>query len=179
MKRSTFSLAVLFSAISIQAAYAANTVNFTGELVSQTCSASAGDKSQTVQLPKVSVGQLSTKGAIAAQTGFNIELTGCANATGTAKAIFASGNGVRSGVGTLLNTSKEAGAAKNVDLQLIDAVNGEPIKAGDFSQVTSTTAMTISSGAVTLPYAVQYYATDDGASAGPVNASVTYDISYQ
>ncbi|WP_123724003.1 fimbrial protein [Pseudomonas protegens] len=179
MKRSTFSLAVLFSAISIQAAYAANTVNFTGELVAQTCSASAGDKSQTVHLPKVSVSQLSAKGDVAAQTGFNIELTGCTNATGTAKAVFASGSGVRPGVGTLLNTSKDAGAAKNVDLQLVDAVNGKSIKAGDFSQVDSTTAMTISGSAITLPYAVQYYATDVGATAGPINASVTYDISYQ
>jgi major type 1 subunit fimbrin (pilin) len=179
MTRSTLAFAVLFSAISIQAANAANTVSFTGELVSQTCSASAGGQNQTVNLPKVSVGQLSAKGDVAAQTGFNVELTGCASATGTARAVFASGSTVRPGAGTLLNTSADAGAAKNVDLQLIDAVSGKAIKAGDFSQVTSTTGIKISGSAISLPYAVQYYATDAGVTSGPVTSSVTYDISYE
>ena len=113
----------------------------------------------------------------AGQTGFNIELSKCSAAIKTAAAFFESGGGVDPASGNVKNIS---GSATKVQLQLVDATNGNAIKAGNTSQVTSTSRVTVDPTALTavLPYAVQYYA-QSATTPGTVVGSVTYSINYQ
>ncbi|HBR6860766.1 TPA: type 1 fimbrial protein, partial [Klebsiella aerogenes] len=66
-----------------------------------------------------------------------------------------------------------------VDVQLRDGSNADAvIKAGSSSQVNGTKYVTLASGAATLPYSAEYYATDV-ADAGTVVSSVVYSIQYK
>lgn len=177
-------LAVLLSAVVAQSAFASDgTINFSGELLDSTCTVNvngaAGPAAASVILPKVSAKQLAVAGATAGQTAFNITLGACAGAnTTTALAYFESGSGVDQVTGYVKNT----GAATSVALQLVDATNGSPIKAGDIAQSTTTSKITKNTTGTNpttvLPYAVQYIATGK-AGAGLVTGAVTYSITYQ
>jgi major type 1 subunit fimbrin (pilin) len=167
-----------FVAAGVQAS--TGTINFTGTVAAQTCAASVGGtaapSASTVALPVVQANALSAAAATAGRTAFQISLTGCAASNpagaGTVKALFENGAGVDSN-GRLVNT----GSAQNVALQLLDGTTNAVITAGNASQNTGG-YVTISAGAATLPYSVQYYATA-AAAAGTVASSVTYSLIYQ
>lgn len=179
MNRKFFAFAALASVLSINAAHAADgTINFTGELLAQTCTntINGGVSPATVVLPKISAGVLGAAGVVAGATNFTIELTKCVGTATTAAAFFEAGTGVDPITKNVRNT----GAAANVQLQLLDSA-GNPIKAGDTSQTDATIGtkrMTLAGGAAVLPYAVQYIATGV-AGAGTVVGHVTYSINYQ
>lgn len=172
--------AVLLAAAATQSAFASDgTINFNGELVASTCTVNVngtvGPTAATVTLPKVSAAQLKTAGAVAGQTGFNVTLSACTGTSTKAAAFFEAG----AGVDPLTQNLKVSGGATNVQLQLVDATNGNVIKAGDFSQATLTTKVTKNAtGNTILPYAVQYISTGV-ATAGLVNSTVTYSITYE
>ena len=165
------------------AAHAADgTVNFAGKLEAQTCTIDVNGTTTpaiaTVTLPTVSTGLLAAAGQTTGQTGFVIGLKNCTGPAASAAAFFESGATVDLASGNL-KTTTGAGTADNVQLQLVDASNGSVIKAGNVSQNTGTTKVTLdASGNANLPYAVQYYATGT-TTAGTVNSSVTYSIIYQ
>lgn len=173
-------LAVLVAAAATSTAMAADgTINFKGELTAETCKASvngsAGVNGPTVTLPTISTASLATAGKVAGQTGFNIQLSDCSAAIKTAAAFFESGGSVDPASGNLKNVS---GSATKVQLQLVDATNGQVIKAGDISQVTSTSRVDVANTSAILPYAVQYFA-QAATTPGTVVSSVTYSINYQ
>jgi len=169
-----------FTAAGVQAS--TGTINFTGSVISQTCSASvnstAAPTAATVTLPAVQASSLSTTGTTAGRTAFQIALTGCAATNpangGTVKAFFESGANVDSN-GRLTNSTNN-----NVSLQLVDGTTNTPIVVGSAAQSTSgnnSGYVSITGGAATLPYFVQYYA-NSAASAGSVASSVTYSLVY-
>jgi major type 1 subunit fimbrin (pilin) len=177
-KSQIFSL--LAAAAVAQSAVAADgTINFNGEVKDQTCTVAVNGQVSpaiaTVTLPTVSSALLNASGKTIGQTGFKIELSSCAGPALSASAFFESGATVDAITNNLKNTT---GTAKLVQLQLVDGANGNVIKAGDTSQITATTATTITANAATLPYAVQYIATGK-ATAGTVVSSVTYSINYK
>lgn len=172
-------LAVLVAATATSAALASDgTINFNGELVSETCKISVngtGASGTVVTLPTLSTSVLAATGQTAGQTRFNIQLSECSAALKTAAAYFESGVTVETN-GNLRNS----GDATKVQLQLVDANNGRVIKAGDTAQVTSTSRIDIDPASFTaeLPYAVQYFA-EAATTPGTVVGSVTYSINYQ
>ncbi|TSD76962.1 type 1 fimbrial protein [Pseudomonas sp. KBS0710] len=175
-------LAVLVAATATSAAMASDgTINFNGELKAETCqiavNGAAGSAGSTVTLPTISTSQLTALGQVAAQTGFVIQLSKCSAALKTASAFFESGGSVDPASGNLKNLT---GTATQTQLQLVDATNGQPIKAGDTSQVASTSRINIDSTTLSaeLPYAVQYYA-QAATTPGTVISNVTYSINYQ
>lgn len=180
MKSQVRILAVLLAAAATQSAFASDgTINFSGELVDSTCVVTVNGQvapaAATVTLPKVSAALLKTAKQTAGQTGFNIQLSACTGSSTTAAAYFEAGPGVN----PLTNNLFSKGAAKNVELQLIDATNNKEIKAGDYSQEKSTSHIQKNAaGSTILPYAVQYIATGE-ATAGTVIGTVTYSINYQ
>lgn len=180
MFRSTRTLSILALSAAATAAHASDgRINFTGELTAQTCTVTVNEQTSpaeaTVTLPKVSTGNLSAAGQVAAQTAFNISLSNCSPSTGSVAAFFEAGAAVDPVSGNLRNT----GTAGSVQLQLVDGQNGNAIKAGDSAQTTSTSRIPLQAdGSALLPYGVRYYAT--GASTpGTVLGFVTYSINYQ
>nr|WP_315413578.1 type 1 fimbrial protein [uncultured Pseudomonas sp.] len=180
MIRKSLALAALVAATGSQFANAADgTINFTGSLTDTTCTITVGGSVSpsvaAVKLPSSTAAKLAKAGDVDGQTGFNVELSACAGTATTAAAIFASGGNVDPVSGNLKNT----GTASNVMLQLLDSTSGKTIKAGDASQMTSTSRVNLNAdGATVLPYAVQYFATG-AATAGTVISAVTYSVDYQ
>ncbi|RXV68731.1 type 1 fimbrial protein [Burkholderia stabilis] len=183
MKKALISLtAIALPAFAPLAHAADGTINFTGELMAQTCTIDVNGTVTpavaTVTLPTVSTGKLTASGETTGQTGFVVGLKNCSGPATAASAFFENGPTVDLASGNL-NTTAGAGAATNVQLQLVDASNGSTIKAGNTDQNTNTTRIALdASGNANLPYAVQYYATG-ATTAGSVNSSVTYSINYQ
>lgn len=173
-------LSALIAAVATQSAFASDgTINFNGEVKDQTCTVTVNGQispaPSTITLPTVSSSLLDTAGKTTGQTGFKIGLSACSGPATTASAFFESGATVDAISNNLKNTT---GTAKMVQLQLVDAANGNVIKAGDTSQITATTATAITANSATLPYAVQYFAIGK-ATAGTVISSVTYSINYK
>ncbi|MGY1449368.1 fimbrial protein [Pseudomonas chlororaphis] len=178
MKYSACALAMLVAATITSAAMAADgTIKFEGELTAETCRASlsGGDNESTVKLPTLATSALANRGAVAGLTAFSISLKECSDTPRAAAAFFQAGGTVDPVSGNL----KNSGTATEVQLQLVDATNGQAIKAGSGQQSTSTSRITTAgSTLVELPYAVQYYA--KGATGpGTVVSSVTYNIDYK
>lgn len=177
MKKSILALSLALAIPGIHSAMAnTGTITFNGTLTSNTCNVSVngGNASDTVVLPTVSEGVLDAAGKTAGQTRFTLGLSGCTGSLKTASAYFEAGTGVN-GDGRLINT----GSAQNVDLQLRDSTkSGAVIKAGSSEQVNNAGYVTLASGAASLPYTAEYYATGK-AVAGNVTSSVTYNIQYK
>jgi major type 1 subunit fimbrin (pilin) len=93
-------------------------------------------------------------------------------------AFFEAGGAVDPITGRMRNTA--GGGATNVELQLLDGgPAANPIRIGDALQTSTNTRYTIdASGNVTMPYAVEYYATGL-TTPGIVESQVTFSIDYQ
>lgn len=78
----TLNLAVLISAALVSASVSAasdNTINFQGEVTTETCSVSVNgnNASPVVLLPTVSTSDLAASGATAGETPFTVGVSGC------------------------------------------------------------------------------------------------------
>jgi major type 1 subunit fimbrin (pilin) len=181
MKRKALALAALVSASGAQFANASDgTINFNGELTTQTCTISVNGvvapTVATVTLPTVSTGTLTAPGETAGSTAFTISLRKCSNAAKYSAAFFESGSTVDPFTGNLRNVS---GSAGDVQLQLVDAVSNNAISAGNANQLLSNTFTELQPNQEgDMFYAVRYYATG-ATTAGTVASSVTYSITYR
>ncbi|CQJ04931.1 fimbrial protein [Yersinia frederiksenii] len=170
------SIVTAFAGVNAAQAASTGTITFNGELTASTCDVAVDGQAadSIVVLPTVGVSQLTSAGQKAGSTGFNIALNNCAGTLQTASAYFEPGVNVDP-QGRLKNT----GTAGQVSLELLDGSNAmAPIQAGNSNQGTSTTFVSTSTGSVSLPYAVQYYA-DGATTAGTVISSVVYSIQYK
>lgn len=183
MINKSFTLAAILSAVTAQQVHAADgTINFQGALTAQTCSVSVNGvpapTAASVTLPPMSADILNSSGRRAGKTYFDIALSDCSGAATTAATFFEAGSNVDMQTGWLKQMDN-AGAA-NVALELLDSSTDMAIRAGNSQQLSQNSRYAIpASGAVAIPYAVQYVATSGAASAGAVVGSVTYSINYQ
>ncbi|WP_322042884.1 fimbrial protein [Paraburkholderia sp. J67] len=148
-----------------------------GKLMANTCTVSGNGQGNnfTVTLPNISASELSTAGAVAGATGFNIALSGCTPATGNVRTFWEYGTNTLAD-GNLLN----GGTATNVEVQLLDYNGGQKtidVSKADGAQNSQVVAIT--GGNASLQYAAQYIAPAGGATAGSVTTNVTYSMSYQ
>lgn len=160
------------------------TISFEGEVTDSTCTVVVDGQSSdaTIGLPTVSKNEFSVAGDKTGKTDFVIALTSCTlggtPAETQVSAYFEAGPGVDVSTGNLINT----GGATNVALLLSDGTKNEPIQAGKQLQTDDTngnTYATVASGDATLPYFVEYIATDASVTAGSVESSVTYTLMYK
>lgn len=175
------------AATASQVAFAADgMITFSGNVTAQTCTINgngSGSKDFTVTLPTVSTSALASSGATAGTTPFNIALTACTPTTGTnaAKAVhafFELGSTVNTTTGNLI-VSPGNSSAKNVEIQLLNASDQSAVKIGQADASQNSKPVNVStSGAATLQFYAQYYATG-AATAGAANSSVMYSIVYQ
>lgn len=149
-----------------------NTINFKGEVSTQTCevSVNGASTSPVVLLPTVAATDLATAGTTAGDTNFTIELQNCATNLTSAKARFV-GNSVQAS-GNLGNT----GTATGVSIQV--ANEGGTALNFNASDVVSNAANISGTGTASLPFTARYYA-EAPATAGTVLASTQFAIVYQ
>lgn len=177
MKRSSAILFTLLGFVGQAQAASTGTINFSGIVTSTTCDVLVNGQAAdaTVMLPTVSDKQLSVASSTTGRTSFELKLQDCQGALKTANAFFEAGPNVDIN-GHLLNQ----GTAQNVVLQLRDGASAgnSVIVAGSSEQLINSTYHDISSGAATLPYQVEYYATG-AATAGSVISNVVYSVNYK
>ncbi|ULU25633.1 fimbrial protein [Dyella terrae] len=163
------------------------TITVNGKIVSSTCAVTANNaQNPTITLPTLDTNALSTVGSAAGWTALTFSVTGCSAVTGaTAVSTYFSSANVDTTSGYLKNTT--AGGS-NVEIVLSNsqsavagttgalALNGV---AGAQNAQTATLPTSGSAGAATFNYYVGYVANGAAATAGAVNTTVQYALSYQ
>lgn len=152
------------------------TVHFTGSVVDAACAVSQDSIDQTVQMGQVRLaafGDTPAAGTVAGQkTPFNIKLTDCDTSVSTQASITFSGDAAANQAGVLDNTAG-AGGAQGVGIQIYDN-DGTALALG-----TASKAATLIDGINTLSFAADYIATDSNVTAGNVDATATFNVTYQ
>jgi major type 1 subunit fimbrin (pilin) len=172
----------LFSSMSARAAD--GTITITGVVTDTTCSingkATGTSADVAVTLPSVTAGSLATTGAVAGTSDFGdikLTLSGCTGAATKAVARFENGPTIDQSSGYLKNQAA-ATPANNVQVRLLNA-KMQPINIlTNANNDLAANGAAIATGAATLNYFAQYYATGKAA-AGNVNTSVQYTMTYQ
>lgn len=176
MKKSILALSLLAVASS---GYAANVVNFYGEVADQTCTLTidGNDFGPSILLDTALASDLATAGSTAKKTQFEVKVFGCDTAPTTGQAgIRLVPNGLITAAGNLPNVITGASAATNVELQMLDDTDTAINFSGGGLSITKpwptgTTDITFTMG-------VQYYATGI-ATAGLLRSNVQYAVTYQ
>ncbi|RQH00578.1 fimbrial protein [Paraburkholderia dinghuensis] len=166
------------AALAPAASWAADgTITIQGTITAQTCSISGDGQGTdfTVMLPTVSTSALTIAGATAGRTPFNIALTNCSPDSGTVSTYFEPGVTVNSSTGQLHNTN---GDAQNVEVGLLNS-DATQIMLGQAQASQNSESASISAGSATLNYYAQYVAVNGASTAGQVDTSVMYSMSYQ
>lgn len=177
MKIQFVALALIVSSTASMAA-STNTVQFKGEVSTQTCSVNinGNEANPVILLPTVAASKLSTMGATAGDTSFTVNVTGCtAAASDTAiKTVFAGNNPTANG------NLGNSGDAANVSIQLLDSDALTPLSFATGSTVT-TSAMTLATGETSTSQnlVARYYAEDTATTAGSVVATAQFAITYK
>lgn len=172
-------MATAFAGVNAQAA-SDGRIDFTGELIANTCDVSVegGTENATIPLPAVSTSNLTTAGQTAGETQFAMDLTNCEGDATQVAAYFTHGDTVNTD-GRLTNQTTDG--ATNVTLELLDYSNnttGSVINVGNASQTTAAKYAKIDTGKAALLYAVRYYATGVS-TAGAVTSHVYYNLQYK
>jgi major type 1 subunit fimbrin (pilin) len=168
---------LVFSGVTMAAS--TNTVEFKGEVGTQTCSVNINGNASNpvILLPTAALSKLSAAGNTTGDTKFTVNVTGCeAPATGTntsIRTVFVGNNPTSNG--NLGNT----GDATNVSIQLLDANGTTPLSFASGS--ASSSAMTLASGTTSISQdlTARYYAESTGATVGTVSATAQFAISYK
>jgi major type 1 subunit fimbrin (pilin) len=173
MKTNVIGFAVLSCLFAAGAANATDgTVNFTGEITSQTCTiegTTSGTSTKTVALPKLSASSLAATGQTAGRTAFTLALTAC---TGTSATVhFEQRAAVDAATGNLIN---QTAGGSNAQIQILNA-SFAPINLQTNSG-SLTTAVT--NEAATLQFYAQYIAATAPATPGKVTSNVQFSMDY-
>ncbi|MDV7104486.1 fimbrial protein [Vibrio sp. TH_r3] len=166
------SIAAMFST-SVLAAQA-NVITFQGEVTDQTCvvDVNGEEANPLVLLPTVSTSDLAAAASVAGTTEFDISISGCTAGTATVIDTVFVGNQVNGA--NLGNT----GTAGNVDIQILDTKGVAIDFSSNYNGAGDLTLADATATEATATYKAQYYATA-ASTAGTVNASLQYAISYQ
>lgn len=137
-----------------------------------TCSVAAGSSNLAVTLPTISTNLLGGIGATPGTTPFSIQLTGCTagrnvSATFDTSAPYAGTNGV-------IAPTTGAGYAQGVGVQILQSDGATPVTFG-----TAFSTGTTSGTSFAINLFARYYQTATPATAGQVQGTATYTLTYQ
>lgn len=165
-------LAGLFTLPLMSYAAQSNIITFKGQVDDVTCTITVNGAQSTpiVLLQTAKTSDLATAGATATPTEFNLQLTNCGAATSASAQLV--GNNVTPN-GNLGNT----GSAANVSIQILD--KGTPIVFAGSSVLEAGKDTALQNGSGTIPFVAQYYAEKVGATAGTVQATMQYAVTYK
>jgi major type 1 subunit fimbrin (pilin) len=183
MKKTLLSAALIagfgVAAIAPQAARATDgTITFNGKVLSSTCTVSnASGGVVTVTLPDVVKTAFTTSGSTAGLTPFSLNLTGCPTTpSGVVVGATFTGNSNIDGTTGAIQNPTTAGYS-NVEVQMTNASGSTPFNLNTTPNPVSTSID--GSGNATLSYAARYYQpTSTAITAGTVNTSVTFTLTY-
>lgn len=176
MKKTNLALLLVGALTSSVALASDNTITFQGEVADETCTVTVNGNtySPVVLLPTVSTNDLSMAGQTAGDTTFEIGVTGCTGTTtGDVRISTVFVGNLVTNDGNLGST----GTANNVDIQILDIANNVIDFNSTFNGEGDLT-LTSNQTEASATYIAQYYATD-ASTAGTVQASMQYAISYQ
>jgi major type 1 subunit fimbrin (pilin) len=163
-------------ALAAGTASAANgTINFNGEVVSNTCTVSNADGSGAINvtLPRISTTMFTGNGTRAGQTYFTIDLTGCTPASGQVGVRFV---GTASQLDLVRGLFVNTGTAGNVEVGVYDLADAQlkPAQgAGGFTTIDTTT------GAAQIPLNAYYVATGAAVAPGTVKSTGAFELEYK
>ncbi len=172
MKKVLIALAASAAVVSsFNASAADGTINFTGEVSSQTCviEGNTGTTVKTVPMPRVSASSMAAVGQVAGRKDFSLALTGCTGSSALVR--FEQGATVDAVTGNLINQTADG---SNVQVQLLNA-NLDPINL-QTNEGSLSTAVTDKKA--TLKFYAQYIAATAAATAGQVTSSVQFSMDY-
>lgn len=166
----------------------AETLNFTGNVVANTCTATAGN-SQSVVMTNVQTASLANSGDHALGASFNVQLRNCGATAKNVRLEFSNATGVDTATGRMTNTASGTTAATNVQVALrasadatSDLVLGSASAVTPFVMSTYTAADANGNPATnvaSIPLWAFYVANGGAATAGTVTSSVVFNIGYQ
>ena len=149
------------------------TVEFKGSVVDAACAVTADTTNQVVNMSQVRLAAFTGKDSVANQkTPFTIKLADCDTTIASQASVTFDGNAAAGEAGVLDNTSG-AGNAAGVGIQIYDK-DGSALNLGTASQ-----AVTLIDGDNTLNFSADYYQTADTATAGSVDTTATFNVTYQ
>lgn len=151
------------------------TITVNGQVTANTCTINAGTPNLAVTLPSVSTAALPA-GAVAGATAVTMSYSGCSSGLVSATMYFEAGANIDLTTGCLKNTATSS--ATNVEVCFTNA-DGTAIHMGKPFGSQGITAATLSSGAGTDTFLVQYSAAAGAATAGTYTSQVTYSVVYQ
>lgn len=165
---------VLGAAIILPAHATDGTITFAGLVTATTCAINVdgGGASATVNLQAARLSSLSTIGATAGATDFNVVLSGCTGAT------LNQGVAVNFESGSTVNTNgrlNATGTASGIDLAIYEQGSNNALTLGRAPQASIAN---ITGAAATLAYTVRYHSTTESPRAGTVRSTVNYSIAY-
>lgn len=148
-----------------------STINFTGNIIEETCTLSDQSKGQTIVLDDVTTNAFKGAGTSTQAKAFSIALEGCSEDISRSASIIFSGE-TAGADGKVLSTS--AISTTNVGIQLLQDDN--PLNV-DGSQASEP--LTLAAGSNTFDFAARYVAVADNVAAGEANASAGFTVSYE
>lgn len=172
---------VATSAVTASAFAVDGTITINGKITDTTCTISVdgGSNDATVTLPTVSASALNAAGQTAGATPFNISLSNCTGSIlNMASTYFEPGTYVDSETGRLNIDTTAAGAANNVQVELLNADMNAIVAGASVTNGQNDVPVDISAGSGTLNYYAQYYATGVS-TAGTVTTQVDYTMTYE
>lgn len=185
MKKIALAVAWLManSVVALPAFAADGTITLTGEITGTTCSISGGAGAApgagpdfAIALHKVQASALKAAGQTAGVKPFFIQVGSCPKDTVVAVLFESSSPAINPATGNLVNQAPATPEpAKFVEVQIVDGVTNQPLdlRLG----LSSSTATVPDGGAVTLPFAAQYFATG-AATAGQISTQVLYSVTF-
>lgn len=169
-------LAATLVASSAAASAADGTINFEGEVTTNTCIVTPNLDGATIKLASVNEAAFSAVGATTARTKFDIRVTSCGTGVNTARAFFeANSDLVDYTTNSLKNRDTSTDKASGVGFALFEG--DQRIVIGQF-EGHGTTSRDIVAGGVVLPYEVAYVQTAEDVAAGKVNGQVQFSVHY-
>lgn len=154
----------------------ADTVTFSGKVLSSTCTVSnASGGNVAVTLPAIPVSSFSGPATTAGSTPFSLTLTGCPTTpSGVVVGAAFSGTSIDSTTGAITNATGTG--YSNVEVQMTTTSDTGIDLNTNPNPVSATISAT---GTASLDYKARYYQpTSTAVTPGLVNASVTYTLTY-
>jgi len=181
MKRKHLALLPLAIGMVFGAAAQAETINFQGTVINNTCVPNVentGSPDGAVTLPLISSNLLPINGSVAGMTPFTIGLTGCDTTPHTIKAYFWQPNAQQ---GRLVkNPGAAGGTGAGWQYEILNAAGTNQILVGQNATVVEANnaddpgAAIDATGSGTLNYNVRYYRVAGAFQTGTLNATATY-----
>ena len=145
------------------------TVNFTGEVITTACEVSSSSVTLPVDMGEVGTNTLKTAGSEApTKRNFTIQLSGCDASVLKSVAVTFTGDADPNDTTALATT----GTATKVAIRLYDT-DGTRLNLGATSK-----AKTLTNGDTPLNFSASYISPQGTATAGSVNATATYTLTY-